>query len=58
MNTSLTEGTPEQSKLHLARVDGGHGRVAKSTNTERGLQLHLSPRLSPQPAEKSVQVGL
>lgn len=52
MNTSLTEGTPEQSKFHLACVDGSHGRVAETTNTKRGFQLHLSPCLGPQPAEK------
>lgn len=52
MNTGLTEGTPEQSKFHLACVDGSHGRVAETTNTKRGFQLHLSPCLGPQPAEK------
>lgn len=52
MNASLTEGAFEQSKFHLACVDGRHGRVAKSTNTQRGLQLHLSTSLSPHPADK------
>lgn len=52
MNASLTEGAPEQSEFHLARVDGGHGGVAKSTNTQRGLQLHLGSSLGPQPADK------
>lgn len=51
MNAGLTEGAPEQSKFHLAGVDGGHGRVAESANTQRGLQLHLSSSLSPQPAD-------
>lgn len=52
MDASLTEGASQQSKFHLACVDGGHGRVAKSTNAQRGLQLHLSTSFSPQPADK------
>lgn len=52
MNACLTEGAPEQSKFHLACVDGGHGRVAKSANAQRRLQLHLSTSFSPQPADK------
>ena len=52
MNARLTEGAFEQSKLHLARVDGGHGGGAKPTDTQRGLQIHLSSGLSPQPADK------
>lgn len=52
MDACLTEGASEQSKFHLACVDGSHGRVAKSTNAQRGLQLHLSTSFSPQPADK------
>lgn len=51
VNACLAEGAPQQSKLHLARVDGGHGGVAESTDAQRGLQLHLSTGLSPKPAD-------
>lgn len=52
MDAGLAERAPQQSKLHLAGVDGGHGRVAEPTDAQRGFQLHLRSRLSPQPAEK------
>lgn len=52
VNARLTEGASEQSKFHLACVDGGHGRVAKSANAQRRLQLHLSTSFSPQPADE------
>lgn len=52
MNTRLTEGALEKSEFHFASIDGSHSRVAKSTNTQRGLQIHLSPSLGPQPANK------
>lgn len=51
MDACVAEGAPEQSKLHLACVDGGHGRVAEPSDSQRGLQLHLSASLGPQPAE-------
>lgn len=51
MDACLAEGAPEQGKLHLACVDGSHGRVAEPSDSQRGLQLHLSAGLSPQPAE-------
>lgn len=51
VNASLAEGAPEESEFHLASVDGGHGGVAESTDPQRGLQVHLSARLSPEPAD-------
>ena len=55
MNARLTEGASEQSELHLAWVDGGHGRVTKASDPQSGLQLHLSARLRPQPADRETQ---
>lgn len=52
VDSLLTEGAPEQGKLHLACVDGRHSGVTKTTNTQRGLQLHLRSSFSPQPANK------
>lgn len=57
MNACLTEGAPEQSKLHLAGVDGRHGRVTEPANAQRGLQFHLSASLSPEPAAKGEADG-
>lgn len=50
MNARLAEGAPEQGELHLAGVDGRHGRVAEASDAQRGLQLHLGAGLGPQPA--------
>lgn len=35
----LTEGALEKRELHLARVDGRHGGVAKPADAQRALQL-------------------
>lgn len=52
MNPGVTEGALEQGEFHLARVDGGHGGVAEAADAKRGLQLHLTARLGPQPTDE------
>ena len=49
MNATVAEGALEQSILHLAGVNGSHGRVAEPSDSQGVLQLHLGPALGPQP---------
>ena len=57
MNAAVAEGALEQSILHLAGVDGGHGRVTKPSDSQGVLQLHLGPALRPQPPTDPAQRG-
>lgn len=49
VNALLAERPFEQSKLHLACVDGCHGRVPEPADAQRRLQLRLRPGFCPQP---------
>lgn len=53
VNALLTERPFQKGELHLARVNGRHGGVAKPSDPQRVLQLRLRASLRPQPPGKA-----
>ena len=49
-DTVLAEGAGQRRILHLLVAENGHGRVAKSANVHRLLEVKLGGALAPHPA--------